>query len=212
MTNTVNNNNGEIEQAVVPERRHLKWLWLLPVLLGALAIPLAVAHQRNSQTVTDPLPTPTVTAPEATPTQPTVPDPEPTAPETDWSNYPIIVNGVGIPDNFITIGDDQIFPTHVPLQAVADALGVEEVHYAQGDSQVFRLDGHKGAVQAMVGSAEATIYDDQNQSTIVQLDAPVEYVDGVIYVPINFWRDAFGAASATFEGGHVRISDTEVMD
>jgi len=43
---------------------------------------------------------------------------------TDWSVYPIIIDGQGLRANFYTV-EGQDFPSHVPLVPVAEALGAE---------------------------------------------------------------------------------------
>jgi len=215
MTN-LNPNNGEIEQVVVPERSSLRWLWWLAglLVLAALIWGLTRAFAHDGAAPTPPPPEPTITAPPTepavspspTPTETGSPvataSPEPTPTETDWSNYPIIVNGVGITDNFATVGDDQIFPTHVPLEAVATALGAE-AFVTVDDAQQVTLDGHKGRIVFMVGDDYVKLDGDQ----VVQLDAPTTNINGTIYVPLTFWRDAFGVPTANFQGGHIIIND-----
>ena len=119
-------------------------------------------------------------------------------PETDWSNYPIIINGIGITDNFYMLED---FATHVPLGPVAYAIGLDVM---QGGSQIAVLqDGETvaaldvvnyltfGADRVDVGPHDTFMADDD--------------INFTIYVPISLFRDiGFGAYST---GGHVYIND-----
>ncbi|MDR2703842.1 MAG: copper amine oxidase N-terminal domain-containing protein [Cellulomonadaceae bacterium] len=235
--------DGEVVQSVVPQRSPLRWVWWLLGLLALAALAWLIFHgfNNNNQQAANPLPpaltaSPTVSPTDSpaapatpaapvetetpaeteTPIEPTEPA-EPTEPETDWSQYPIIINGVGITDNFQTIGDDQIFPTHVPLIPVAQAFGAQyDISTIPGGYEV-TLEGLQGQIHFSTNSDgtdsegarnTVTVGDNNSQPSprVIALDAPITVIGDVIYVPLNFWRDAFGASSATFEGGHVRIT------
>lgn len=218
------NPNGELYQTVEPDPNPLRWLWWL---LGLLALSLLMwALTRRCAPVEveavptpPPVATPPVVAPPVTPSPETTPEytaapepvepepvePEPTEPDDaeDWASYPIIVNGVGIPDAFITVGDE-IFPTHTPLLPVAVALaplsGSVGVNPTTGD---FTLTGHNGLITATAGSNQVTLESGQ----VIELPGNVEFIDDEVFVPIAFWRDAYGVGEATFHGGHVIIND-----
>ena len=111
--------------------------------------------------------------------------------EIDWSRYPIIVNGVGITDSFQTVGEDEIFPTHVPLVAVAEAFDVE-VEWDEDTDEVM-LEGLNGEITFTVGSAVFEV-----DGRRVTLGQPSVEIDDTIYVPTLFFRDVFGAGSAYF--------------
>ena len=119
--------------------------------------------------------------------------------EIDWSRYPIVINGEGITNAVQTIGEDAIWPTHVPIVAVAEKLG-EEVT-VDGTTNEVTLNGLNGAISFTVGSSDFSV----DGQTVTLPDSSVE-VDGIIYVPIRFFRDVFGAPSAFVDGGHVYIN------
>jgi hypothetical protein len=116
-------------------------------------------------------------------------------PDIDWSVYPVIIDGIGLEINPITVGDS-IFPTHLPLGPVAAMLGSA----ATIDADTVRLDGLAGPIRFIVGSADFVV-----DGTTVTLEAPAIIVDGTLYVPISFFRTVFGAGAAYFAGGHVYI-------
>ena len=115
----------------------------------------------------------------------------------------IIVNGQPIDADHRTIGDD-IFPTHVPLEAVALALEVQ-VNWNQADGDV-SMEGREGNIAFQVGSESFAV-----GGTLVTLPQPSALIDGVVYVPISFFREVFGMNNAMFYGGVVVIDDAEVM-
>jgi len=117
----------------------------------------------------------------------------------------IIINGhplVGV--NHRIVGDDNIFPTHVPLVPVAEALG-SGVNWDRADNSI-TMDGINGPIAFPVGSDSFV-----SGGTIVTLGQPSVEIDGVVYVPILFFRDVFGMRNAMFYGGHVVIDDSEPM-
>lgn len=215
---------GEVSQTVTLAPNPWRWLWWLLGLLALSAVMWALTRQCEPAEIeaapppppaitTPPVTTPPVVAPPPATTPVATPPatPAPTEPEVviDWANYPIIVNGVGIPDNFITIGDDEIFPTHTPLVPVAIALETGEVvtmNYAGEEygtnPHTVALTGRNGAITATIGSNEVIVNDQ-----VITLPANVELVDDEIYVPLLFWRDAYGVGEATFHGGQVVIND-----
>ncbi|MCL2409466.1 MAG: copper amine oxidase N-terminal domain-containing protein [Oscillospiraceae bacterium] len=112
----------------------------------------------------------------------------------------IFVNGEGLPGvDHIIIGDD-IFPTHVPLVPVATALGVNSIYTLDAYPLVVMLEGLNGDISFTVGSEDFTV----NGETIT-LNQPSVAIDGVVYVPVVFFRDVFGG-SAFSSGGEVHIS------
>ncbi|MCL2527039.1 MAG: copper amine oxidase N-terminal domain-containing protein [Defluviitaleaceae bacterium] len=116
----------------------------------------------------------------------------------------VIVNGLPIHWAIPRIVGDGYFPTHVPLEAIADALGSHvNWNHAEGDIVMEGLNGtivfHAGMSDFAVGGSLITL----NQPSIV--------IDGVIYVPIAFFRDVYGMNNAMVYGGHVVIDNTEVM-
>ena len=122
--------------------------------------------------------------------------------ETDWSRYPIIINGRGITANFHTAeGED--FPTHVPLAAVAEVLGSAVNHSETGE---VTLSGLRGEIAFVVGSHDFYV-----DGEAVSLWQPAISVDGNVYVPIPFFREVFGMGNSSWLGGHIYI-DTYATD
>jgi len=224
--------NGEIAQAVTPERSNLRWLWWLLGLLALSGLAWVLYTHFTDPDIYDP-PAPVATAeptPAApTPTAPVAPTPtstaptEPTTPATDWNNYPIIVNGEGVAADFATIGEDEIFPTHVPLMPVARALGIADgitaIETQPGTIHI--ADGHNGPIEISVGSDIALV--DGNPVTmpaeVLLLDScyrPAPAADLVcgeqVYVPLAFWGQNVFGIWATFHGGHVTIDDAGGTD
>jgi len=120
--------------------------------------------------------------------------------ETDWSQYSVIVNGVGVLGaSFTMIGDDAIFPTHVSLMAVAERGFHADVFWNVQTDEVF-FPGLNGNIHFFAGSAEFTV-----EGETITLEQESLRIGDEIYVPIQFFRDVFGAGSAYFLDGHVFI-------
>ncbi|MCL2563703.1 MAG: copper amine oxidase N-terminal domain-containing protein [Oscillospiraceae bacterium] len=124
----------------------------------------------------------------------------------DWSLYPVIIDGVGVPGATIAFDPyvEDIFPTHVSLINVAEAMGAsvevngDEVALESltGDPITFTVGGNHFRLNG--GGVEL------NQSTFLE--------GGTIYVPMDFFRDVFGAEVVFFSGGHVYIYIDSVPD
>jgi hypothetical protein len=119
--------------------------------------------------------------------------------------YPVWVDGVGIPNaSFVVVGDDSLFPTHVSLMALDLALGMDVFWNMQTDE--LSLMGFNGFATFSVGSAEVIVEGER-----ITLDQEIIRIEDEIYVPLQFFRDVFGAAGAYFLEGSVFI-DTEETD
>lgn len=122
----------------------------------------------------------------------------------DWSQYDIIVNGVGLPGvNVQTVGD-WIFPTHVPLRPVAEALGAY-IGWNAATREV-TVDGINGLISFRVGSMDFTV-----NGEVITLPLASVVINDRTYVPTRFFQDVFGMNNAYFEGGHVVINNEEPM-
>ena len=119
----------------------------------------------------------------------------------DFTGYPVIVNGQGLAVDFVSVGEDEIFPTHVPLWPVAEQLGAG-VWYEPGSAEV-AVDGRDGRIEFTLDSAVFAV-----DGETVELAHPAVLIDGEIYVPIPFFREVFGLETAFFQHGHVILSDT----
>jgi hypothetical protein len=121
-----------------------------------------------------------------------------------WEQYDIIVNGRGLPGvQPITVGD-YIFPTHVPLRAVLDALDVD-ISWDNALQQI-TFEGLKGPISFVAGSAQFTV-----AGEIITLNQLSVVVNDRTYVPLSFFREIFGMNNAYFEGGHIFIDNAELM-
>jgi hypothetical protein len=126
--------------------------------------------------------------------------------DIDWSTYPIIVDGTGLELEPLTVGD-AMAPTHVPVFPVAAVLGSRvDAASVVRDGAIVTLDGLLGPITFTAGSADFDL-----AGASITLDEPSVVVDGILYVPLSFFRDVFGAAAAYWLDGHVHIETTSDM-
>jgi len=118
--------------------------------------------------------------------------------DTDWSLYPVIIDGVGVPGASLETVGDEIFPTHVSLMALERGLNIDVFWNLQTDEVFFP--GLNGNIHFFAGSADFDV-----DGETITLDQESLRIGDEIYVPIPFFRDVFGAGSAYFSGGHVFI-------
>ena len=95
------------------------------------------------------------------------------------------------------------FPTHLPLVPVVDALG-SSVEWNEATGNV-SLMGRSGPISFTVGSGMYTV-----GGQVVNMPTSI-IINDEVYVPIRFFRDAFGMGSSVWMSGHVHI-DTHGMD
>ena len=125
----------------------------------------------------------------------------------------IFINGEGLPGSYFLILDSQgnvvepgtsyeyIFPTHLPLIMVAEALDAE-VNWNIYSGAV-ALTGLNGNITFEAGSNEFHVEGNAEPIALAQSSA---VIDGILYVPSLFFRDVFGAGSVTASGGQVDIN------
>jgi len=130
-------------------------------------------------------------------------------PSDEW--LAIYVDGEGIPGSYFLIldsdgeivdpseSDEYLFATHVPLFLVAQTLGAT-VAWIE-DSNEVTMDGLNGDITFNTGASEFMVDDES-----VSLTEPSAVIDGVLYVPLMFFRDVYGAASVTVQSGEVHIN------
>ena len=123
----------------------------------------------------------------------------------DGADASIIVNGNPVHGAEYMIIGGGYFPTHVPLLAVAWALGTH-VYWNQADGDI-ALEGHNGNIIFQAGTGDFAV-----SGSLITLDQPSVVVDEVVYVPIAFFREVFGMNNAMFYGGRVVIDNAEVME
>jgi len=116
----------------------------------------------------------------------------------------VVVNGTELNNiEWIIINEDW-FPTHVPLRAIAEALGANlNWNAATG---TISLEGLNGIITFNPGSAAFYV----NGTPITLQYAAMIYND-LTFVPISFFRVVFGMNNAYFEGGTVSINNDEIM-
>ncbi|MCL2249293.1 MAG: copper amine oxidase N-terminal domain-containing protein [Oscillospiraceae bacterium] len=199
------------------------------VLLVVLILTLSLAVISCDDNVEEPVPNEVVEDVPETPEAPEVPEIPATDDEEDFVEavppiaelpevdvvepddndefvlYPVWVDGVGIPNaSFVVVGDDSLFPTHVSLMALDLALSMDVFWNMQTDE--LSLMGLNGFVTFTVGSTEFIV-----EGETITLEQEVVRIDDEIYVPLQFFRDVYGAAGAYFLEGSVFI-DTEETD
>jgi len=121
----------------------------------------------------------------------------PQTPEvSDFGNYPIIINEVGITDNFYSADGD--IPTHVPLH-VADILGL---HVISAGSQIAIQQNGETLAELSVLNYLAFGEDrvDVNQNDTFMADDNYYFT---IYVPISLFSEI--GFTTYFANGHVHI-------
>jgi len=118
----------------------------------------------------------------------------------------VFVNGVAVPGAF-TMSNNPEFPdapTHIVLMEILAALNAP-VNVEDG---VVTVEGLNGTITFEINSEDYTV----NGEVITLTNLPSFEVDGTIYVPIRFFRDAFGMNNAYFSGGTVQINNEERME
>ena len=114
--------------------------------------------------------------------------------ESGTTTGTVTVNGVSLPDATIFTAAGESAPTHVSLFPVMNALGVYEFE-GDGAEEIYWLEGLNGQITFMFGANLIEVGDE----TVDLPHYPFEY-NGVFYVPVLFFQDAFGAGSATVSG------------
>ena len=157
--------------------------------------------------IVSPNPDPTLTA---TPTPGGHEDPpEVIAPPSASGAFPIVINGEELDSTAKAVGADQIFPNYLPLVAVADALGATDFGGVAGLGAIavagggFNLRTPTGRnIAGNIGSPDFTA-----GTTTMTLSEPALAIDGLVYVPLSFFREVFGIPNVFFEGGQVELGD-----
>ncbi|MCL2374898.1 MAG: copper amine oxidase N-terminal domain-containing protein [Treponema sp.] len=135
-------------------------------------------------------------------------DPETAAPSNEAGPYAIYVNGEGVEDSHFQVltrdgelvdpeeTDEALTPTHVPLIIVSQALNAA-ASWMESEGEV-TMEGLDGEIRFEVGSDEFIVAGD-----IVSLDYPSTVIEGVLYVPLDFFTEVFGAFN-------VRVQDDTI--
>jgi hypothetical protein len=132
------------------------------------------------------------------------PGPEP----IDWESeafHDIVVNGVGLPDVTFHSAGNAMFPTHVPLRAVARAFEPEMV--IAWNNGTVTLNGVWGNINFRTG----TSFVNRNGERI-NLTQEILNIDGRVHVPLAFFREVAGIRNAYSIGGTVFIDNFEPME
>jgi hypothetical protein len=121
----------------------------------------------------------------------------------EYEEWPAVtVDGVGVQGSSHRLVGDELFPNYVSLVIVARAFGSQVG--IEGNEIV--LDGLDGRISFEIGSEIFTV-----GNATVRLQQPALVFDNVLYVPVEFFTEVFGAGEAFFSGGEVHIS-TEAGD
>ena len=115
----------------------------------------------------------------------------------DRSNYPIIINGVGIADNSFT-PEGEIFPTHVPFNIIFK-LGLDAM---SGGSQIaIQYDGELVAALTIINYLAGLEGFDITENDTFMTD------DFEVYIPISLFKNI--GFEVHFINGHVHINSAE---
>ena len=119
----------------------------------------------------------------------------------DW--YCIVIDGEGLVGPHALFMDQDVdFQTHVELIPVAEYLGAE-VEWNLETGEV-NLEGLNGNISFIVGSNDFTV----NGETVTLHHASEDFY-GMLAVPVLFFRDVFGMASAYSFEGRIYIGSEE---
>jgi hypothetical protein len=124
---------------------------------------------------------------------------------TDREFHDIVVNGVGLPGISYYSAGDAMFPTHVPLRAMAEFIEPQmQLGWSRGTAT---LKGAWGDISFVAGSAAITV-----DGRTVTLNQPTVINNGRVYVPLSFFREVVGMNNAYSIGGTVFIDNFERME
>jgi len=116
--------------------------------------------------------------------------------------YCIVVDGEGLVGPRALFMDEEMsHQTHVELMPVAEYLGAEVAWNHETDEVT--LEGRKGSISFIVGSNDFTV----NGEAVTLFHASEDFY-GMLVVPVLFFRDVFGMASAYSFEGRIYISST----
>jgi len=106
----------------------------------------------------------------------------------------VVVNGEGVQN-----ANHRNFPTHVSLQPVISALGLEP-HIVNEDTGAIEITGSRGNVSFIIGS---DVFYLNGQAVI--LGSPAMQVGSMIYVPVSFFAEIFGIDNVYYDQGQILI-------
>jgi len=119
----------------------------------------------------------------------------------DW--YCVVIDGEGLVGPHALFMDFDVYhQTHVELIPVAEFLG-SEVEWNQETGEV-TLEGRNGSIFFVVGSNDFTV----NGETVTLYHASEDFY-GMLVVPVLFFSDVFGMASAYSFEGRIYIDSVE---
>jgi len=116
----------------------------------------------------------------------------------------IVVNGVELTETKAAVSADSdiMWPTHVPLRAVVEALGYEVVWHPEFGAVAIgeRVSFNPGFREFLL------------DGYVVELEAHSVIVDGVTFVPFSFFRELMGMNNAYFSSGQIVVNNDERME
>ena len=156
------------------------------------------------ESVVEPTPAPPVDEPIAEPVPPIEEDlDEEDLIVIEVPDGDITVNGRVIPGTILETFDGSNQPTHASLWVLGSAM--EWDVYWQFDTGDVSFMGVDGFIHFIVGSKDYKVGD-----TVITLDRESVRVDDEVYVPIEFFKDVFGADRVEFSNGHLYIDYTSI--
>ncbi|MCL2605453.1 MAG: stalk domain-containing protein [Defluviitaleaceae bacterium] len=122
--------------------------------------------------------------------------------------YDIVINGIGLPDQTYYSAGDAMFPTHVPLRAVAEFMEPDiNIRWNRGN---VTIEGAWGDISFSIINMAETRTVVANGRTIL-LNQPIVMHNDRVQVPLSFFRDVVGMKNAYSIGGTVFIDNFELM-
>jgi len=158
----------------------------------------------SDESAAEPTPAPPIDEPIAVP----VPPIEENLDEEDFivievPDAAITVNGRVIPGTSLEAFDGSNQPTHASLWVLGSAL--EWDVYWQFDTGDVSFMGVDGFIHFIVGSKDYKVGD-----TVIKLAHESVRVDDEVYVPIEFFKEVFGAERVELSNGHLYIDYTSI--
>jgi len=122
----------------------------------------------------------------------------------EWTNYGIVVNNEQITETWQAIEGGY----YVPFRAVVNALGFGDSIGWNPDNASITVEGEDGRnINFVIGSSDVTV-----NGEVVAMQGAARLVDGVTYVPFQFFRSyIFGMNNAFHFEGQVVIDNQEAM-
>jgi hypothetical protein len=117
--------------------------------------------------------------------------------DSDFVFHDIVINGIGL-EGHTFMSADGVFPTHVPVRAIAESLGIT----VDWQRPLVHLRGEWGEIAFRTNS-----YYVIKDGEVITLAAPNIVQSGTMYMPLEFFRRVAGFTNAYSVGGTVFINN-----